>query len=732
MSSHEVVKGLSSPADRDRAAAGVRPNRWWEIFFVRLRVIAHLDRRSLALFRVLVAVTTIWDICHRVRDLTAHYTDAGVMPRSLALLWFTDINWISVHMMGGSFWFAATLFAIQFMFALSLLVGYRTRLSLAVSWFLLCSLHIRNFLVLHSGDILQRVLMFFCFFLPIGDVFSVDAVLFTPAESSTSETEASPNTCGSTEESSSFPSSTSSSPAAWLGLRIPSPPAPLHEHPSVWSRLRLWLSDRESVLRTVTSPYCVASFASFALMTQFLIMYIAAYMHKTGDDWRVTYVATSFALGLDYFRRPGIPDWMFHQPELCALLTEAVVTFQHFGPALLVSPIFPGICRTIGAIGFLAMHAGFSLSFRLGQFAWISVIAPLAMLPTWFWDGLFYTLKVPRVTLYYDPQSTLSTILARSCSTFLLPLSKVLPCTQSTSSSTKHRVDHDQLLRQRPSMALLRADQEAFYGVDAFHQAWRLSICFWPLASLSAFLLRRGMSLYKTLTSRDWLPFIWPESVISAPRPVRPHLPYRLPNGRRPRPQSKLRQYAPIVVKTLALGLALTVVVLWNGGNVKASFLPQFPGELRWVAKFFHLDQLWSMFSPNPPHMQFWYIMDGTKVDGTKVELFKNGALYEFEYNEPNWGKPDPFHVAFKNHRWFKFFENGLNAHSHRDALGQRFGDWICENYNHKYHGNDRLKRSFSLTHSLAHTLSSITFLQFLCLLFLSQYFRDSCSLSPV
>jgi hypothetical protein len=101
------------------------------------------------------------------------------------------------------------------------------------------------------------------------------------------------------------------------------------------------------------------------------------------------------------------------------------------------------------------------------------------------------------------------------------------------------------------------------------------------------------------------------------------------------------------------------VVILWNGGNVKASFLPRFPGELRWVAKFFHLDQLWSMFSPNPPHLQFWYIMDGTTVGGTKVELLKNGALYEFEYNEPNWDKPDPFHVAFKNHRWFKFFEVG-------------------------------------------------------------------------
>jgi hypothetical protein len=139
-------------------------------------------------------------------------------------------------------------------------------------------------------------------------------------------------------------------------------------------------------------------------------------------------------------------SWSFSLPSVAP---------QHFGPLFLMSPVFPGVSRTFGTVGFLAMHAGFSLSFRLGQFAWISVIAPLAMTPTWFWDGLFYTLDVPRVTLFYNPQSRFTAVLAHGCSTFLLPLAKVVPCTvhsQAAASSSSNPVGRTVL----PSLCLIR------------------------------------------------------------------------------------------------------------------------------------------------------------------------------------------------------------------------------------------------------------------------------------
>ena len=40
------------------------------------------DLRSLATFRIVLALLVLSDLAIRATDLTAHYTDAGVMPRT--------------------------------------------------------------------------------------------------------------------------------------------------------------------------------------------------------------------------------------------------------------------------------------------------------------------------------------------------------------------------------------------------------------------------------------------------------------------------------------------------------------------------------------------------------------------------------------------------------------------------------------------------------------------------
>jgi hypothetical protein len=41
------------------------------------------DLRSLATLRIVIAVLVLFDLFNRATDLTAHYTDAGVLPRSV-------------------------------------------------------------------------------------------------------------------------------------------------------------------------------------------------------------------------------------------------------------------------------------------------------------------------------------------------------------------------------------------------------------------------------------------------------------------------------------------------------------------------------------------------------------------------------------------------------------------------------------------------------------------------
>ncbi len=84
-------------------------------------------------------------------------------------------GWTSLHMLCGEVWFQGLLFLLTAAAAGCLLVGYRTRAACAVCVVLLLSLHARNPLVLQCGDTLFRCLLFWCLFLPLGAVWSIDA-----------------------------------------------------------------------------------------------------------------------------------------------------------------------------------------------------------------------------------------------------------------------------------------------------------------------------------------------------------------------------------------------------------------------------------------------------------------------------------------------------------------------------------------------------------------------------
>lgn len=128
-----------------------------------------IDVRSLAALRVGLAILILADLALRAPYLKAHYSDEGIMPREGVH------SLISVYLLGGSAAWAGLLFAVAAVFAGMLLIGYRTRLATLASWYLLISLHLRNPLVLHAGDKLMALLLFWGMFLPLGRVGSVDS-----------------------------------------------------------------------------------------------------------------------------------------------------------------------------------------------------------------------------------------------------------------------------------------------------------------------------------------------------------------------------------------------------------------------------------------------------------------------------------------------------------------------------------------------------------------------------
>jgi len=134
-----------------------------------------IDLRSLAACRIAIGLILIYDLVLRSCDLKAHYTDAGVLPRSdLYHLYLSQRPYFSIHTLNGSAAFEALLFWIAGICALALIAGYRTRIATVGCWFLTCSLQARNPIVLHGGDDLLRMLLFWGMFVPMGGRWSID------------------------------------------------------------------------------------------------------------------------------------------------------------------------------------------------------------------------------------------------------------------------------------------------------------------------------------------------------------------------------------------------------------------------------------------------------------------------------------------------------------------------------------------------------------------------------
>ena len=140
----------------------------------RVAELVGIDLRSLALLRVGLAALILCDLGSRAADLRAHYTDAGILPRSAALVWLPMEAHLSIYMLDGRAWFVALLFGLAALAAVALAAGWHTRAATIVSWYLVLALQVRNPAVDHGGDNVLRLMLFWAMFLPLGGRWSWD------------------------------------------------------------------------------------------------------------------------------------------------------------------------------------------------------------------------------------------------------------------------------------------------------------------------------------------------------------------------------------------------------------------------------------------------------------------------------------------------------------------------------------------------------------------------------
>jgi hypothetical protein len=141
-----------------------------------IRACVTVDTRSLAAVRIGLAGTLLIDLVWRAGSLERFYTDAGVYPLAVHEAAYGEFARLSLHALSGALWVQWLLVLVAGVLALAFGLGYRTRLTGALSLLLLLSVHVRNPAVLNGGDRLLRVLLVVALATPLGERWSVDAL----------------------------------------------------------------------------------------------------------------------------------------------------------------------------------------------------------------------------------------------------------------------------------------------------------------------------------------------------------------------------------------------------------------------------------------------------------------------------------------------------------------------------------------------------------------------------
>lgn len=135
-----------------------------------------LDLRSLALFRVLLGLSLFVDLSYRIFFVYDFYSDNGVLPRDALISKFMNVWETSLLLLSGKTEVITVFMIVAILSSLALTIGFYTRVAAFVCWILVVSIHTRNGVILHGGDDVFRVLLFWGQFVPWGACFSVDAL----------------------------------------------------------------------------------------------------------------------------------------------------------------------------------------------------------------------------------------------------------------------------------------------------------------------------------------------------------------------------------------------------------------------------------------------------------------------------------------------------------------------------------------------------------------------------
>ncbi|MFN8611451.1 MAG: HTTM domain-containing protein [Vulcanimicrobiota bacterium] len=134
-----------------------------------------LDLRAIALARIAIGLMILVDLFIRCQDIGAFYLPDGITPVGAMPASPSTFKHLELYRHIESWWGVAGVMSIAALLAVCLTVGFYSRTSGLLSWYLLASIQNRNIYVNDGGDLTLKLFLFIALWLPLGARWSVDA-----------------------------------------------------------------------------------------------------------------------------------------------------------------------------------------------------------------------------------------------------------------------------------------------------------------------------------------------------------------------------------------------------------------------------------------------------------------------------------------------------------------------------------------------------------------------------
>ncbi|MBS2034949.1 HTTM domain-containing protein [bacterium] len=135
-----------------------------------------LDLRAIALARMAIGLMILLDLFIRCQDIGAFYLPDGITPVASMPSSPNTFKHLELYRHLESWWEVAGVMGLAAVVAVLFTVGFYSRTTGLISWYLLASIQNRNLFVNDGGDLTLKLFLFIGLFLPLGARWSVDAL----------------------------------------------------------------------------------------------------------------------------------------------------------------------------------------------------------------------------------------------------------------------------------------------------------------------------------------------------------------------------------------------------------------------------------------------------------------------------------------------------------------------------------------------------------------------------